>query len=268
MRLYATSDLHTDFRENWLLLKQLSEVAYRNDALIVAGDIADKIETIENTLALLRSKFRQVFYLPGNHELWVRNDNCDSIEKLQRVLEVCEKLSVHVRPAKAAGLWVVPLFSWYDAAFDVENAGEHNSDADAAELEGWADFYLCKWPEGIKPLHAFFLDMNTPHIRPYDAPVVSFSHFVPRRELLPSREHLRFKSLPLVAGSLALDDQIRALKSVVHVFGHSHISCDKVIDGVRYVQNALRYPRERSSSSLPIKMIWDSSMPAEKLASA
>lgn len=268
MRLFATSDLHTDFRENWQLLRQLSDVSYREDALIVAGDIADKIVTIRDTLALLRSKFRQVFYVPGNHELWVRNDTADSVEKLHRVLELCETLRVQVRPARAAGLWVVPLFSWYDAAFDAGGEeGEEGARA-TAQLEGWADYYLCKWPEGVGPLSAYFLGMNAPHLRSYDAPVVSFSHFVPRRELLPPREHLRFKGLPRVAGSPALDEQIRELKSVIHVFGHSHISCDRVIDGVRYVQNALCYPKERTGTSFPVKMIWDSRMPQERLTPA
>lgn len=267
MRLFATSDLHTDFRENWQLLKQFSEVIYREDSLIVAGDIADKIEIIKDTLSLLCSKFRQVFYTPGNHEMWVRNGNFDSVEKLHRVMEVCETLRVQVRPARAAGLWVVPLFSWYDADFDVEDEGDASPHA-ASELEGWTDFHLCKWPEGIGTLSAYFLKMNTRHLRAYDAPVVSFSHFVPRRELLPPSEYLRFKGLPKVAGSLALDKQIRELKSVIHVFGHSHINCDKVIEGVRYVQNSLCYPRERTSASFPFKMIWDSSIPPHKLIQA
>jgi hypothetical protein len=75
--------------------------------------------------------------------------------------------------------------------------------------------------------------------------VISFSHFLPRRDLLPAPERLKFKGLPQVAGCTALEGQIRRLKSAVHVFGHSHILCDRVIDGIRYVQNPLRYPRER-----------------------
>jgi hypothetical protein len=71
-------------------------------------------------------------------------------------------------------------------------------------------------------------------------------------------ERLRFKGLPKVAGCAALDKQIRSLKSGVHVFGHSHISCDRVIDGVRYIQNPLRYPRERTTVDFPTKIIADS----------
>jgi hypothetical protein len=99
--------------------------------------------------------------------------------------------------------------------------------------------------------------MNEPHLRTYDGPVVSFSHFLPRRDLLPPTERLRFKGLPIVAGCSALDQQIRQLQSHVHVFGHSHIGCDRIIDGVRYVQNPLRYPRERGVADFPIKIILD-----------
>jgi len=41
-----------------------------------------------------------------------------------------------------------------------------------------------------------------------------------------------------VAGSLLIEDQIRTLKSRVHVFGHTHMNHSAVIDGCLYVQNA------------------------------
>jgi hypothetical protein len=87
--------------------------------------------------------------------------------------------------------------------------------------------------------------------------VISFSHFLPRPDLLPPREYLRIEWLPNVSICAALDNQIRALHSTIHVCGHTHISFDRVVDDVRYVQNAVRYPKERTASSFPIKMIWD-----------
>jgi predicted phosphodiesterase len=249
MRLFAASDLHVDFKENRLLLGQLSDVDYKSDALIVAGDIADRLELIKETLSLLRSKFRSVFFTPGNHELWVRTDDCNSIEKLHRILAVCDQLGVHTRPARIGDTWIVPLFSWYDSAFSGE------AETNQEELAAWADFHFCKWPAGLGEVSRFFLSMNEANIKPYDARVISFSHFLPRRELLPRLKYLRFKSLPKVVGCTGLDEQIRALGSSLHVFGHSHIRYDKVIDGIRYVQYSLRYPRERIFSSFPIKMI-------------
>lgn len=249
MRLFAASDLHVDFKENRLLLNQLSDVDYKKDALIVAGDIADRLELIEETLSLLRSRFRSLFFTPGNHELWVRTGNYNSLEKLDRILKLCDLLGVHTRPAKIDDTWIVPLFSWYDSAFS------GMPETDGAELEAWADFHFCKWPAGLGEVSRFFLSMNEANIKSYDGRVISFSHFLPRRELLPSVKFLRFKGLPKVVGCTGLDEQIRAVGSRLHVFGHSHIRCDRVIDGIRYVQYSLRYPRERFFSSSPVKMI-------------
>jgi hypothetical protein len=88
--------------------------------------------------------------------------------------------------------------------------------------------------------------------------VITLSHFLPRRELLPAVEKLSFRGLPLVAGAPALDCQIRALKAVIHVFGHSHIDFDQEIEGIRYVHHAFYYPREEGWSKEPLKQIWES----------
>jgi predicted phosphodiesterase len=41
MRIHAISDLHTDFAANLLIIEGLSKSAYRDDVLLVAGDIGD-----------------------------------------------------------------------------------------------------------------------------------------------------------------------------------------------------------------------------------
>jgi hypothetical protein len=251
MRVYAVSDLHTDFAENQALVEGLPLGEHADDALIVAGDIADSLDRVESTLALLRARFREVFFVPGNHELWLRADTGDSADKFERILRLCDALGVRTRPALLpAGVWVVPLFAWYEAEFD------SYGDAEEKELEGWADFHFCQWPERVGRPCEWFLRMNEPHLRDYDAPVVTFSHFLPRRDLLPPAQYLRFKGLPRVAGCAELDAQLRRVGSRAHVFGHSHIDCDREIDGVRYVQNALRYPRDRSAPGFPLKRVW------------
>ena len=244
MRLFATSDLHTDYKENFRWLQEISDSDYLNDALIVAGDISDRPEIIRDTLQLLRSKFRYLLFTPGNHELWVRGVEYDSIEKLQRVLQLCANLNVITSPVRFDDFWVVPLFSWYDGGFE------------SARL-GWADFHFCKWPSNATPLSDYFLRLNEPHLKTYDAPVITFSHFLPREDLLPPKEYLRIDWLGSVSVCAALDNQIRQLGSTVHVCGHTHTRVDREIDGVRYIQNAVRYPKERNAESVPIKLIWE-----------
>jgi predicted phosphodiesterase len=247
MRIYAISDLHTDIRENRAALERAGLAGHRDDALIVAGDVADNEAVLRDTLEWLAARFAEVFFVPGNHELWVRGEPRDSMEKFRSVLRVCDQAGVRTEPARVGGAWVVPLFSWYDPDFDVRGEGVKE------ELEAWSDRYFCKWPAGMGRVDEAFLELNEPRVRAYDAPVISFSHFVPRPDLVPSVDYLSFKGLALVAGSGGIEAQIRRIRSRVHVFGHTHIPEDKVIDGVRYVQNYYR-----RASSDPLKLVWTS----------
>jgi predicted phosphodiesterase len=258
MRIWAISDLHADFRDNRRLLERIPAGEHRGDALIVAGDVADQLPIVTDVLGELRQRFAEVFFVPGNHELWVRADPRDSVEKFHAVLAAARAAGVRTGPARAGDAWVVPLFSWYHEHFDV--AG----DADAESLEAWADRYFCRWPEGTGRVDRFFAQMNEPALRAYDAPVVSFSHFVPRPDLLPPVSWLRFKGLPLVAGSVEIDAQLRRVGSRVHVFGHTHIPEDRVVEGVRYVQNHLR--ASGSGEGGLLKRVWSGdAVPAEPL---
>jgi len=247
MRLFAVSDLHVDFGENRRFLQQLSDVEFTRDALIVAGDIAHRIALIGAALELLRRKFEQVFYVPGNHELWVRGESGNSVDKFHKILDVCADIGVRTEPGRADPCWVVPLFSWYDPAF----AGSE----EAGALDSWGDFRYCRWPGGFGSQSAFFSRLNASRIRPRSGRIVSFSHFLPRPELLPDARHLHFKGLPGVAGSARIEHQLRCLGARVHVFGHSHIRRDVEIDQVRYVQHSLGYPRERRESGFAPKRI-------------
>jgi len=247
MRLYATSDLHVDFEENRRFIEQLSLSEFTDDALIVAGDVAHRLDLIGETLGLLKQKFEEVFYVPGNHELWVVGDGEDSVKKFYHILELCDQLGVHTGPAVVGGRRIVPLFSWYDDSFDGR--------VDDPSLQNWVDFRHCRWPSTVEAPALFFSGLNETRIRTYQEQTISFSHFLPRPELLPDRQFLRFKGLPQVAGSASIERMVRQLGAQVHVFGHSHIRRDVVLEGVRYVQHHLGYPRERRDRPFELKQI-------------
>ena len=57
MRIFAVSDLRTDFAENRRRLRPISSTSYLRDALVVAGDIADDLRLIDWTLRKLRPQF-------------------------------------------------------------------------------------------------------------------------------------------------------------------------------------------------------------------
>ena len=79
--------------------------------------------------------------------------------------------------------------------------------------------------------------------------VVSLSHFLPRQELLPEKRALIAPLLHRVSGSVPLERQLRQLMPDAHVFGHSHLSMDSTIEGIRYLQWPLGSPREQQSQT-------------------
>ena len=62
--------------------------------------------------------------------------------------------------------------------------------------------------------------------------VLTFSHFLPRIDLLSEQAHLRIKGLPKMAGSPGLGPVVAGIGGEMHVFGHSNIPWDETIDGV------------------------------------
>jgi hypothetical protein len=264
--VYAISDIHTIIPENRKWVDSLSHTGPSSSPsiLLVAGDVAEDSSVLLHTLSALQSAFSYVFFVPGNHDLWVKSPGvsevwANSVDKLQSLLSKCVAMGVHTHPVhfvwSERGLWVVPIFSWYHPSFDRERDIPPNVAAIPPIEKVFQDFRRCVWPSGLDPLQThvakYFDDLNDtpPHttvVSRSDADVViSFSHFLPRIELLPEKRYLFYPNLAKAVGSDYLQRRVAALSPSLHVFGHTHFGWDATVDGVRYVQAALGYPHER-----------------------
>ncbi len=252
MRIHAISDLHVDYAVNLAQVQSLSSADYQDDILIVAGDLSHQQDQAEDLLTILRERFARVFFTPGNHDLWVEDNDVEgggasSLDRLRELQILCQRLEVEMAPAAVGEeVWILPLYGWYEPAF----SDTLHADTPVERISRrWADFRRCRWPsdlfdDGERCRH--FAALNEEHLSPPPGNrVVTFSHFLPRPELLPPVKHLRFKELPRLSGTLRLEAQLRAAGSSLHIFGHTHIPWDECIDGVRYLQNPLAYPHER-----------------------
>ncbi|KAF8036022.1 hypothetical protein BT93_C1903 [Corymbia citriodora subsp. variegata] len=204
LRVFVLSDLHTDYSENMMWVECLSTAKHKRDVLLVAGDVAETYNNFVLTMSLLKERFKHVFYVPGNHDLWCRRE----------------------------------------------------SDVSACK-----DYHACKWPEELSnrdtSLASYFDAMNENNmdliedIKKTCEQIITFSHFVPRQELCPEKRMLFYPNLPKIIGSDSLEVRLRSIHgaegsgSACHVFGHTHFCWDAVLDGIRYVQAPLAYPRER-----------------------
>lgn len=252
MRVFAVSDIHVDFDENARWLADLSSGEYRDDVLILAGDVSDFIARLEWTLGLLAARFRRVLFVPGNHELWVTRDvsvkRYTSLEKFEHIRTVVERSGASMQPQVIDRVLIVPLLGWYDYSFGSPGT---------KLLEGWMDYHACQWPAHfqVQDVAAHFQALNRPPPR-HEGMRISFSHFLPRIDVMPTYIPQEKRFLYPVLGSTKLEEQIRALGSRIHVYGHSHVNRQIEIDGVTYINNAFGYPEETRIAAKQLLCIY------------
>eukprot|EP00956_Cyclotella_meneghiniana_P009479 scaffold13120_cov22-Cyclotella_meneghiniana.AAC.3 len=215
-----------------------------------------------------------------------KGDGCaDSIDKLEKILELCRKHNVRYGPVKiqneqsSSALYVIPMLSWYHSSFDTEPS-----------IRGWggipsarnvvADCKRAVWPSPLidnqeknddSMLAQFMDDLNDVlfDCNDYDSfvqssdveeksnsiSILTYSHFLPRIELLPEKRYLTLPTLHSCVGSTYLEERLRNIhyhakqfsrqykndnatvlpmqqQQHLHAFGHSHLAWDQTIDNV------------------------------------
>lgn len=224
---------------------------------------------------MLVARFGEVFFCPGNHDLWLhKDDGCaDSVGKYERLKVLCSELGVHTEPKIVRGVLIVPVVSWYHSSFDSDPDVPPHPSLVPIE-DAMMDFHLCKWPPGLSALggsdsvarHFDELNggMDSECARWLDPPpgaaigdettrppVISFSHFLPRPELLPEKRALFFPPLAKAVGSVFLGERVRRIMPDCHIFGHTHYAWSATVDGIKYVQACLAYPQVLNFSASP-----------------
>jgi len=244
-RVFAVSDVHYDHPGAKEWARNLSKTAYKDDAIIVAGDVGDTYLAVKLCLRAFKAVFRRVFYVPGNHDMWIRPPGqhsdepsmfADSVQKLISLWQMCDENDIDVGPARLSPhCTVVPLDSWYSCTFD------HHDPRPGSTLFD----KFCKWPMHYDAVWEFMTGINEPrmqivekHTPAQQTPdVITFSHFLPRKELPLPGVHEMAKA----SGCLRTEEQLRRLKSRMHIFGHTHMNTQHDLDGVVYMQNAMGY---------------------------
>jgi len=282
VRIWALSDVFFDQHGVPEWCKSLSSTFFRDDVLMLAGNVADSLPQLRFGLTVLKSKFRRIFYVPGNHDLWIRRKTLgsilkgqnvmdehrsmvDSMAKLLDVLQVCDELGVDTAPAEVAGgVFVVPMFSWYSRDFisrEKRTACASQTDANTkVTIDQWIN-----WPFGCGSDDAwkFFMRMNEPALRATLVSKAAFEQFSNQPAVVLTMTHfLTRDDLPIdwtipgiwdYIGCAGLDEQIRTIGSSVHVYGRSCTGNKAPIpvDGVTYVHNYIGTVDKHSPGMAP-----------------
>lgn len=238
MRIFALSDIHVDYEDNARWIAAISADEYLNDVLLLAGDVSHDENLLADQFAILARRFRQVFFVPGNHDLWIRDNKYESsYEKFLSILDLAAVHGITTMPMSIESVRIVPMLSWYDYSF-----GQPSQKL----LELWMDYRLCRWhsDDDEESVTRYFLAMNDCSNIANDHTVVSFSHFLPRIDVMPERIPEKHRFIYPVLGTSLLDQQVREIGSKLHIYGHTHVNQQIEIDDVTYINNALAYPAE------------------------
>ena len=234
MRLFAVSDLHVASAATRGAVASIPP--HPDDWLILAGDIGETIPHLEWTLRTLQARFRQLVWVPGNHDLWTLPADPNQVRGESRYLQLvqaCQALGV-LTPEDPYPVWVdpdgqpvvlAPLFLLYDYSF--RPPGSTKADALNAAMRAGVvctDEFLLH-PDPYPSREAWCrsrVDRTAERLAaiPERYSTVLISHFPLRQDLvfLP-----RIPQFSLWCGTTLTDDWHRRFRARAVVYGHLHI---------------------------------------------
>lgn len=255
MKLYAISDLHVGFEPNRQLWSTLRD--HRDDWLILAGDIGETEDHLRFTLRIAAERFGRVLWVPGNHELWSIPGPREELRgeaRYHRFVTICREYGV-LTPEDRYVVWpgggprcvLVPLFLLYDYSFRPDEIAEDQALAWARESGIECTDEIVLHPDPYPSRGAWCrARCAAARVRlddiPRDHQTILINHFPLRRELARLPAIPRFS---IWCGTRLTESWHLAYRAHVVVSGHLHIRSTRWIDGVRFEEVSLGYPRQR-----------------------
>ncbi len=254
MKLYAISDLHLANRVNCQALEALPP--HPEDWLIVAGDVGEMIEHLKFALYILTRRFKQVVWVPGNHDLWTIPTHPRRLRgeaRYRQQVSICRDYGV-LTPEDPYAVWhgkdrdytVVPMFILYDYSFRPDHIPPERAVEWAAESG-----VVCTDEELLHPdpfnsipewckRRCAYTEERLNKI-PADASLIMVNHFPLRRDMAYLR---RFPRFSVWCGSSKTEDWHTRYPVSVAVYGHMHMRGTQYRDGIRFEEVSFGYPRD------------------------
>lgn len=264
-RLYAIADLHLSYPLNTAELEKIAP--HPHDSLILAGDIGEKPEQLHLALRVCTERFKNVYWVPGNHDLYSIPSNADTPEaqpkrgvaKYEQGCEIARQWGV-ATPEDEWPLWspgegkkpvlLALMFTLYDYTFapDGHDTPE-KALAWAREVGTEATDELLLHPEPYptraawgKARLAYTKDrLRKAREQHPDVDLVMVNHWPLRRDVIYIPLAPRFE---IWCGSRETEGWPEEFGAKVVVTGHLHVRRTDWIGDVRYEECSLGYPRQ------------------------
>lgn len=254
MRLWAISDLHVSHAINREAFKDIP--SHHRDWLIVAGDIADKLEHVEEAFALLTRRFAKVIWVPGNHELWTvprEDETLKGVARYEALVALASRYGVvspedpyPVFPHPFGSLVIVPLFLLYDYSFRPSTVAFDDVIAWAKAAKNVASDEFLLHPTPYPSRQAWCAvrcaQTETRLERELDGrPCVLINHWPLKQELAVLPRAPRFTPW---CGTTRSENWAERFNAQAVVYGHLHIRRTERINNIPHQEVSLGYPKQ------------------------
>ena len=254
LRIWALSDLHLSHPGNRGVLDGFP--AFPDDWLLLAGDVAHGESRLDECFERLTGKFRQVVWVPGNHELWTAPKTTPRLagvalyERLVRIARSHGVLTPEdpypVVEHPAGPVLVAPLFLLYDYSFRPRHVGRDEVVEWAREDGAVCGDELLLHPDPFPDRDAWCAARcEDAEARlascPADLPKVLVNHY-PLEE-----QHAVLPRIPRFTpwcGTRRTRGWHRRFNACAVVYGHLHIRGTQWLDGVPFHEASLGYPKQ------------------------
>jgi len=258
VKLWAISDLHVGYDENRRAVDALP--AFPDDWLIIAGDTGETPAHLDFVLRSLGAKFAHLIWTPGNHDLWTPKtlpSEQRGAAHYDRLVALCRRHGV-LTPEDPYATWpgdgalraIVPTFTLFDYSFRPDHVTREDAVAWAAEsgvrsvdedllasnpyptCDDWCAARVAATEERLDAL-------------PADAKLIVVNHFPLRRDLAVLPRIPRFS---IWCGTMRTNGWHRRYHFETVIYGHLHLRSSREIDGVKFEEASLGYPKQWNQS--------------------
>jgi len=260
MKVWAISDLHLGHQANRDALAALP--SFGRDWVILGGDVGESEEHLELALTSFSRRFARVLWVPGNHELWTVKSR-DRTEprgqaKYDRLVALCRRHGA-LTPEDPYPLWlgeggphlIAPLFALYDYSFRPAEVPAEGAVAWAEETGLLCTDEVMLHPEPHASTPAWcaarcaLTERRLGELDPR-VPLVLVNHYPLDERLLKLVFIPRFS---IWCGTRRTADWHTRYHVDTVIYGHMHRRATEWLDGVRFEEVSLGYPRDWSQEA-------------------
>lgn len=261
-RLLAVSDLHLGVVGNDDVLDLLQPTT-DGDWLILAGDITEDKDLLAHCFDVLGERFDQLVWVPGNHELYHRQDSLRGPARYASMVDIARAHQVltpedpyvlfphHPTPIRVVPLFIPYDYSWRPAGMTIDEAMEaalskgimatDELAIDTAPFASMVDWTRARLAATVRRLA----------LLPADEDTILINHWPLTHEPVTWLRHREFE---LWCGTRHTAQWARRYRAHTVVYGHLHIPRSHTEGGTYYEECSSGYPRERRERGFPVPL--------------